>query len=789
MRTILFLYITLCTVLSISAQDDHKKFLNLGERYYNAEQYKDAAYFYLKADSSKTITGIDANNLGFSLLNLNQRELEAIPYLEKALLVRKTDHQLIRMKLGTLYHKVFQFNKAIEHFSKYLSSAGPQDRYIIYCEKMIKTCNTANRIVKKQKEFDIKPMPYPLSQLKTKQVFITVDGATLYTQTDDNTIYKIDIVDGIYQTPTKLFIHNDFKQADLVHVSYDGQVLYFRKSNRGHLDLHQGQLIGLSVKDIKEMPSTINSKFNEYDLSVSADGTTIYFSSDRPGGYGKSDIYKTVLNNAGKWNDAENVGPQINTPFDERFPVIHPLNKQLYFASNGHDNMGGFDMFRSVLTEQSWSEPENAVFINTIYDDVSFSQTGDGNLVVFSRAKDFSPEIHHLWSVNLTQNIPLTIVKGTIKAGTPLAPVAASIKVYEQETSAHMKYVYDPNPRDGKYLLIFPPGKNYDLLVKANNHLPQLINIEVPDQTYFYELFQEIRLYEITVANKKVGEKIEISNVFYDIYKTNLTDSLINKYSPEREKNYDHLLQMVEDIIETTDSIGIENIKEKRKKPEVHDQKIQESYNHLINLIENAIATTDSVSLSLLDEQTLENDKTSDSYFYSASTQPEKFLETVVYNKDTIYTKPKIRAKKEKTKRKNEHLYDFNYRNLKDSEKRNILTKTIYFDINEVRVIPQYLFDLSQITDLIYDNHSLGVEIHGYADERGNEQYNIELSQRRANEVYKKIQSNMLKSNRIIIEGHGELKTNNTDSNKLSKSRKVDIIIFEPIINKPKVEN
>ena len=133
MRTIILLYLTLCTALSISAQDDYKKLLKQGERYYSAEQYEDAAYFYLKADSINPISGIDANNAAFSLLTIKSRELEAIPYLEKALSVRKTDHQLIRMNLGTLYHKVFQFNKAIEHFSKYLNNAGPQDRYIIYC--------------------------------------------------------------------------------------------------------------------------------------------------------------------------------------------------------------------------------------------------------------------------------------------------------------------------------------------------------------------------------------------------------------------------------------------------------------------------------------------------------------------------------------------------------------------------------------------------------------------------------------------------------------------------------
>ncbi|MFO7862383.1 MAG: OmpA family protein, partial [Salinivirgaceae bacterium] len=91
--------------------------------------------------------------------------------------------------------------------------------------------------------------------------------------------------------------------------------------------------------------------------------------------------------------------------------------------------------------------------------------------------------------------------------------------------------------------------------------------------------------------------------------------------------------------------------------------------------------------------------------------------------------------------------------------------------------------------DLVYDNTSLGIEIHGYADEKGNEKYNEQLSKRRANEVFKQIQSNRLKSNRIIIEGRGEIKSGNMNAKNLAESRRVDIIIFEPILKDNNFEN
>jgi outer membrane protein OmpA-like peptidoglycan-associated protein len=780
-RLRLFLYILLFIPLLANGQEDYKKLIKTGDRYYNDEQYVDAAFFYLKADSIKSLGSDYSFNLAFSLLNIDDRKLEAIPYLEKALKNRKNDEQLIHKELGTLYHQIFQFDKAISHFTQYLNNAGRDDKFIIYCERMLETCNNAKKIFSKKKDYDIKPLPYPLLKENTKSVFTTVDGQVIFFQTKIGDIYKSEIQHGRYQEPIRIIKNEKLINAELVNISIDAQILYFRILNRNNYDLYKSQLIGLTLQKPEELPGEVNTKFNEFDLTISADGTVLLFSSDRPGGYGKSDIYIANRLKNNDWSTPDNIGPEINTPFNEKSPFLHASGNYLYFASEGHENIGGYDIFKSEKTDLSWSIPENVVYINTIYNDMSFSQTANGNLVVYSRPKDFDPEIHNLWSVNLSQNIPLTIVKGTIQAGEPLQPVKAKIKVYEPN-GERMKYVYDPNPITGKYLLIFPPGKDYDMIINADEFLPQLIHIKVPNQTYFHELFQEIRLYSITVSDKKVGEKIEVENVFYDIYQTNLSDSLIQKYKPEREKNYDHLLQIVEDIINTTDSLGIENMNDMRETPQVSQNDQQESYDHLLSLIEGAISTTDSVSLALLDEQTVENEESSDTYFYSSNQLPHEYLNQTIYKGDTLYTKPRIETNELDKVKNVAKSYDFNYRNLTQSQKTAILTKTIYFDVNEVFIKTQYLYDIGQITDLLYDNPSLGIEIHGYADERGSAEYNEQLSQRRANEVFKKIQSERIKSNRIIIEGHGEEDTSKNTSSSLSKSRRVDIIIFKPFI-------
>ncbi|MFO7862752.1 MAG: hypothetical protein R6U85_02020, partial [Salinivirgaceae bacterium] len=282
MRILLIIPFILTLPFSTMAQDSYKKFLKLGDRYYSAEQYNDAAHFYLKADSIKSLNAISANNLAYSLFYLPDRELEAIPYFEKALESRKNNPQLIHKNLGTLYHKVFQFEKAINHFSTYLNNAGRDDRFIIYCERMLETCNNAKKVVSAKKNYDLTPLPYPLSKYNTQQAYTTVDGRLLIFQDKDNNIHKSTISVDRVEPPVNLFIEdNNFKDAKLVGISHDAQIIYLRKQNRGNFDLYEGYLEGLTIKRIKALDSEINSKFNEYDLSLSADGTTLYFSSDR----------------------------------------------------------------------------------------------------------------------------------------------------------------------------------------------------------------------------------------------------------------------------------------------------------------------------------------------------------------------------------------------------------------------------------------------------------------------------------------------------------------------------
>lgn len=140
------------------------------------------------------------------------------------------------------------------------------------------------------------------------------------------------------------------------------------------LRIYSGKLKGNGLKEVKELP--FNS--NEYSCahpSISADGRTLYFSSDKPGGFGGADIYKVTINENGVMSEPINLGDKVNTAFDEIFPFQHPAENLLFFSSGGHQSLGGQDIFVAKKTTKGMIKSvENlGAPINTSMDDLSFT--------------------------------------------------------------------------------------------------------------------------------------------------------------------------------------------------------------------------------------------------------------------------------------------------------------------------------------------------------------------------------------------------------------------------------
>ena len=164
-------------------------------------------------------------------------------------------------------------------------------------------------------------------------------------------------------------------------LSNDEKSIFVYRSNGSNGEIFESTKDGDDWTKPKKLDKTINSKYFEGHAAFTKDGNIMYVTSDRPGGYGGIDIYKSEKDDRGYWGELENLGPRINTKYDEDAPFIYTKGNVIYFSSKGHNSMGGYDVFRSFYFDGNWTEPQNLGYpINTTDDDIYFSVSANGKV-------------------------------------------------------------------------------------------------------------------------------------------------------------------------------------------------------------------------------------------------------------------------------------------------------------------------------------------------------------------------------------------------------------------------
>lgn len=158
-----------------------------------------------------------------------------------------------------------------------------------------------------------------------------------------------------------------------------------------------------SYKDAEKFPRPINSSYYEGSVSITEDGNTLYFISERPEGLGNGDIYYSVKEK-GRWTSPKNIGKLLNTPEDEKFVFIHPNGRTLYFSSNGHRSMGSYDIYRSDFVNGQWTTPINLGYpINTVNEESTFSLTRDNKTMYLAAEYDDSYGERDIYSIDVSR--------------------------------------------------------------------------------------------------------------------------------------------------------------------------------------------------------------------------------------------------------------------------------------------------------------------------------------------------------------------------------------------------
>ena len=331
-----------------------------------------------------------------------------------------------------------------------------------------------------------------------------------------------------------------------VGLAPDGQrMLVYSGTNGG--DLLETTLSGTAWDRPRRLGGRINTNSHETSASYSPDGRYLYFVSDREGGAGGSDIYKVDLD--GK-NTPVNLGPTINTAYGEEGVFIQPDGKTMFFSSEGHNSMGGYDIFKSVLENGKWSEPENLGWpINTPDDDVFFVTSASGRHGYYSSdrpgglgAKDIyritflGPEKQPLLSEEdqllasrlapvkqavlapavAVATAQVTILKGTVTDEATKQPLDAAIDLIDNSSGQTIAN-FRSNATSGRYLVSLPSGTNYGIVVRQDGYLFHSENFDLPASAAFAEVVKDIPLKRL-----EVGKIIVLRNIFFDTGKATL---------------------------------------------------------------------------------------------------------------------------------------------------------------------------------------------------------------------------------------------------------------------------
>lgn len=333
------------------------------EQLFGEKQYEKAADKFQDALKLVPKSGSLMYKVGLCYLFTDDKKHLAIDFLEKAKDMASADFDPKSIKetnaplealyhLGRAYQMANRLDEAKQYFLKYKQSLKPNDEFVKIVDMRIATCNNAAELMRNPITFRAKNLGESINNASSNfNAIFSGDGKTMAYTTLGKRGYEVFIAkneNGEWSKPVN--ISNQIKtNAKTSSLSADGTVLYLIDDFSPNSEIMVSELVNKKWSSAANIGKPINSKYKESHASISPDGKTLYFTSDRPGGMGGLDIYKSVLNAKGKWSKPENLGPRVNTEFNEETPFTTTDDKYLFFSSEGHKSMGGFDIFYAEL--------------------------------------------------------------------------------------------------------------------------------------------------------------------------------------------------------------------------------------------------------------------------------------------------------------------------------------------------------------------------------------------------------------------------------------------------------
>lgn len=556
-KTLIFLCISLFTIVAIAQKSYRDKFV---EANYLMEEnnYSVALPIWEELYQGNENNANINYNLGVCMLNStnNKVKAESISYLLVAAENVATNYDPYSTSeksapvyayyyLGIAQHLNYKFDEAIVSFEKFDKEITSKNYLYDNNKRRIEQAKYAKYSVAHPVNIEVTnlggqmnsqyPDYSPVVRIDESAIYFTSrrlleDSSNQYLKDFNDAMYYEDIYvsyndDGEWGMPERLNINTTGHEAT-INLSIDGRTLYIYKDDNGDGNLYYSKLESDSAgheiwADPVKFGSNINSDAYETHVAITPDGKRLYYVSDREGGYGGKDIYFCNLLPTGNWAAPQNAGPQINTSGDEDGVFIHPDGVTMYFSSNGHSSIGGYDIFNVEYIEDSnkWAKPKNLGYpINSVDDDVFFVTTPDGKRGYFSSFKEKGYGDKDIYMIQLfdAKETGLTLYTGEFTFIDRMTPPEGALVTIIDNTTGTLVGYYSPRQRDGKFSAILRPNTSYHLVYEADEYQSYEEDIFVPDGSMYQEIYKAIRLKPVRVGKKGeiiVGEKENIKGV------------------------------------------------------------------------------------------------------------------------------------------------------------------------------------------------------------------------------------------------------------------------------------
>jgi len=526
----LIIFILISKVTFAQSAKEVKNLYAQAESYYLYEQYELANPIYL------TIAAFQPENcnvkykIGVCYLNIPDEKSKAIEFLEAAVKNASYDSKTETLKekrapldayfsLARAYMIKNELEKAVstlELFRKLANEAvqkGGKMKNIEFVDQQLQACKNAMDLKSKPVKINRTRLPQDFSQGSVNDFpAISFDGNTIaYTERRgiSNAIFYSTKERGKWQTPVEITGElNCGEDCSTCSLNNDGTELFIYKEDNLDGNIYSSRFIDGKWTQIKKLNSNINTKFFESHASISQDGKKLYFTSNR----GDADaldlnIYVSERNAAGDWGPAKRLPDIINTRYNEDTPFITKGDTILFFSSEGHESMGGYDIFRSSFRNGEWSKPVNLGFpINSTDDDKFYAPVNDGLNAYYSMPTDYKKKEIFYIGLGVSAVDVFFEITGSVSLSDSTQKPDESYKIFlADRTTGDTLFTGFPKRDSGLYRFTVKPG-SYRLYFTGINYITTTIDTTLTEQAQTPVIYINARLNKIPqpVAYEKV---------------------------------------------------------------------------------------------------------------------------------------------------------------------------------------------------------------------------------------------------------------------------------------------